>query len=226
MVVQSAVYGIILVTTIIVGALYYVNHKLKQYDPLAQPKGVVLLTMMGVSAVDKMVLRETNDVITENLGPYIGMISSYLVLSNISGLFSIESPTANFSVTLTLAFITVVLIEKNAIKFNGIKNYLKGFFEPFAPFLFMNIVGKLSPLISMSMRLFGNIMTGGVIMGLVYSFTAMVSGLVPFLGFFNFVGVVVAPALHFYFDLFAGLIQTYIFISLTIAFIGKELPLK
>lgn len=226
MVVQSAVYGIILVTTIIIGALYYVNRKLKQYDPLTQPKGVVLLTMMGVSAVDKMVLRETNDVITENLGPYIGMISSYLVLSNISGLFSIESPTANFSVTLTLAFITVVLIEKNAIKFNGIKNYLKGFFEPFAPFLFMNIVGKLSPLISMSMRLFGNIMTGGVTMGLVYSFTAMVSGLVPFLGFFNFVGVVVTPALHFYFDLFAGLIQTYIFISLTIAFIGKELPLK
>lgn len=226
MVVQSAVYGIILVTTIIIGALYYVNRKLKQYDPLTQPKGVVLLTMMGVSAVDKMVLRETNDVITENLGPYIGMISSYLVLSNISGLFSIESPTANFSVTLTLAFITVVLIEKNAIKFNGIKNYLKGFFEPFAPFLFMNIVGKFAPLISMSMRLFGNIMTGGVIMGLIYSFTAIVSGLVPFLGYFNFVGVVIAPAFHFYFDLFAGLIQTYIFISLTIAFIGKELPLK
>ena len=226
MVVQSAVYGIILVTTIIIGALYYVNRKLKQYDPLTQPKGVVLLTMMGVSAVDKMVLRETNDVIAENLGPYIGMISSYLVLSNISGLFSIESPTANFSVTLTLAFITVVLIEKNAIKFNGIKNYLKGFLEPFVLFLPMNIVGKFAPLISMSMRLFGNIMTGGVIMGLIYSFTAIVSGLVPFLGHFNFVGVVIAPAFHFYFDLFAGLIQTYIFISLTIAFIGKELPLK
>ena len=226
MVVQSAVYGIILVTTIIIGALYYVNHKLKQYDPLTQPKGVVLLTIMGVSAVDKMVLRETNDVITENLGPYIGMISSYLILSNIAGLFAVESPTANFSVTLTLAFITVILIEKNAIKFNGIKNYIKGFFEPFAPFLFMNIVGKLSPLISMSMRLFGNIMTGGVIMGLVYSFTAMVSNLVPIIGYFNFVGVIVAPVLHFYFDLFAGLIQTYIFISLTIAFIGKELPLK
>lgn len=226
MVIQTTVYGIILITTIIIVGLFYVNHKLKAYDPYSQPKGVVLLTIMGVSAVDKMVERDTNEVITENLGPYIGMISTYLILSNVSGLFAVESPTANFSVTLTLAFITVFLIEKNAIKFNGLKNYLKGFLEPFAPFLFMNIVGKLSPLISLSMRLFGNIMTGGVIMGLVYSFTGMLSAIVPILGQFNFVGLIIAPALHFYFDLFAGLIQTYIFISLTIAFIGKELPLK
>lgn len=224
--IQSAVYGIILVTTVILAGLFYVNKQLRKFDPLAQPKGVVLLAMMGVSAVDKMVERDTNEIITENLGPYIGMLACYMILSNISGLFAFESPTANFSVTLTLAFITVFMIEKNAIKFNGIKNYIKGYFEPFAPFFIMNVFGKISPLISLSMRLFGNIMTGGIIMGLVYGFTGMLSSIVPILGNINFLAVVVAPALHFYFDLFAGLIQTYIFVSLTIAFIGKELPLK
>ncbi|MEA5026820.1 MAG: FoF1 ATP synthase subunit a [Erysipelotrichaceae bacterium] len=226
MVIQSAVYSIVVITLAIVAFLFYANRKLRTYDPLAKPTGIVLLLMMGVTAVDNMVRKETNEIITVNLGPYIGMLAVYLVISNISGLFAIESPTANYSVTLTLATITVFLVEKNAIKFNGLKNYLKGFFEPFVPFFIMNVLGKISPLISLSMRLFGNIMTGGVIMSIVYMFTAMASNLVPIIGQFNFIGVIVAPALHFYFDLFAGLIQTYIFISLTIAFIGKELPMK
>ena len=61
-------------------------------------------------------------------------------------------------------------------------------------------------------------------MMVIYAMLASVSGLIPVIGNFNFLGVIVAPALHFYFDLFAGLMQTYIFITLSITFIGKELP--
>lgn len=224
--IQDTVYYIIAITMAIIAILFYANIQIKKYDPLDKPKGIVLLLMMGVTTVDKMVNDQTNEIIAENLGPYIGTLTVYLVLSNISGLIGFDPPTANYSVTLTLAMITVFLIEKNAIKFNGLKNYLKGFFKPFAPFFLMNVVGKVAPLISMSMRLFGNILTGGVIMSIVYMFTGLASNLVPIIGQFNFVGLIIAPALHFYFDLFAGLIQTYIFISLTIALIGKELPLK
>jgi len=224
--IQDTVYYIIAITMAIIAILFYANIQIKKYDPLDKPKGIVLLLMMGVTTVDKMVNDQTNEIIAENLGPYIGTLTVYLVLSNISGLIGFDPPTANYSVTLTLAMITVFLIEKNAIKFNGLKNYLKGFFKPFAPFFLMNVVGKVAPLISMSMRLFGNILTGGVIMSIVYMFTGLASNLVPIIGQFNFIGLIIAPALHFYFDLFAGLIQTYIFISLTIALIGKELPLK
>ena len=48
--------------------------------------------------------------------------------------------------------------------------------------------------------------------------------MIPFIGQFNIVGVIIAPVLHFYFDLFSGVMQAYIFITLTISFIGKELP--
>jgi len=48
--------------------------------------------------------------------------------------------------------------------------------------------------------------------------------LIPVVGEFNFLGVILAPALHVYFDIFSGLIQTYIFIMLTTIFIGNELP--
>jgi F-type H+-transporting ATPase subunit a len=48
--------------------------------------------------------------------------------------------------------------------------------------------------------------------------------MIPFIGQFNIAGVIIAPVLHFYFDLFSGIMQAYIFITLTISFIGKELP--
>ena len=44
------------------------------------------------------------------------------------------------------------------------------------------------------------------------------------IGSFNIIGVFVAPFLHLYFDLVSSLLQTFIFTSLTIIFIGKELP--
>jgi F-type H+-transporting ATPase subunit a len=48
--------------------------------------------------------------------------------------------------------------------------------------------------------------------------------LIPLFAGFNVIGVVVAPVLHFYFDLFSGAMQAFIFITLTLSFIGKELP--
>ena len=107
---------------------------------------------------------------------------------------------------------------------NGIKTYVKGLFEPIFLFLPMNLISKLSPIISLSLRLFANILSGGMIMSLLYSATAYFSSLIPMIGSFNFFGVIIAPVLHIYFDLICGLLQTFIFTSLTIIFIGKELP--
>ena len=52
-------------------------------------------------------------------------------------------------------------------------------------------------------------------MELVYNATSLLSGLIPVIGQINFMGPVIAPALHAYFDVFAGVLQTYIFIMLT-----------
>ena len=76
----------------------------------------------------------------------------------------------------------------------------------------------------MSMRLFGNILSGSILMSLVYTATNIVSNLlIGKLVQFNIVGVVLAPVLHAYFDVFSGLIQMYIFISLTMALVANEL---
>lgn len=222
--VQPTVYYIAIITAVLILLVFVVNRALRKFDPLSEPKGLVLLVLMGVQMVENMVSSKTNESITRRLSPYIATIALYIFLSNISGLFSIEPPTSNYSVTLTLALITCVLIEKYAIEFNGVKNYIHSLFEPMAPFVIINIISKISTFASLSLRLFGNIISGSILMTIIYAMCASVSNLIPLIGKFNILGVIIAPVLHFYFDLFSGAMQTYLFITLSIAFISKELP--
>lgn len=223
--IQIDVVTILIFTTLIILFLAYINSKLKKVDPLEKPKGVVLIAVMLVEMIDKMVKDNVPDKFAQWLSPYILTISIYLVVCNVSGLFSFAPPTANFSVTFSLALITFIMVQGTIIKFNKISGYLHGFIEPHPLFLVMNFFGKVAPLISMPLRLFGNIVSGGIIMSLVYAFTSLIGSIItPFLGGFNIFGIVIAPVLHAYFDVFAGFIQMFIFISLTMVFIGNEIP--
>ena len=114
--------------------------------------------------------------------------------------------------------------EREALKTNGLGAYIHSYFEPIFPFVIPNFFGVVAPLLSMSLRLFGNILSGSIIMTLLYAFAGWVSSLVPVVGQFNFVGPILAPALHAYFDVFSGGIQMFIFISLTQVLIGNNLP--
>lgn len=224
--IQSAVYSIVIITLFMAILLVFINRKLVKYDPLSKPTGIVLLIIMYAQMIDNMVKSKTNEKVAKYLTPYIMTVAAYIFLSNISGLFSIETPTSNYSVTLALAAITCVLIEVFSFAARGPKGYLKSWMEPFAPFLVMNIMSKLSTLLSLSLRLFGNILSGSILMTVIYSMLGNISKAIPFIGEFNIVGVIVAPVLHFYFDLFSGVMQSFIFITLTVSFIGKELPSK
>ncbi len=221
---QIEVISIVAITTFILGFLYLINRAIVKSDPLEKPKGLLLLGMIYYQMMDKITSDNMGVKAAKKYSPYIASLALYMAISNLASLVGFNQPTSNFSVTLTLALITFYLIQSTKIKTNGIVGYFKGFFEPFAPFVIMNVFGMFAPLLSMSLRLFGNITSGGTLMQLFYIFTSYISGLVPILGKFNFLGVILAPALHVYFDVFSGLIQTYIFIMLTTIFIGNELP--
>ena len=222
--IQTTVYSIIIITVTMGLLLLYINRKLKQYDPLSEPKGIVLLVIMFAEMIDKMVKEKTNERVAKYLTPYIMSVVAYIFISNIAGLFSLETPTSNYSVTLVLGALTCILIEVYSAKERGAKGYIKSWFEPLAPFVLVNILSKISTLLSLSLRLFGNILSGGILMSVIYQMLGSISKMIPFIGQFNIVGVIIAPVLHFYFDLFSGIMQAYIFITLTISFIGKELP--
>lgn len=225
MVVQNTVYSIIIVTLFMSILLVIVNRILVKFDPLSKPTGVVLLMMMGVDFISGLIKSAIkNKQVADTLIPYFLSVIMYIFLSNIAGLFSIECPTSNYSVTLTLAALTCILIEVCSFKTKGGKKYFKGWFEPFAPFVVMNTISKLSTLLSLSLRLFGNILAGGILMSVIYQLFAQISALVPVIGNFNFVAILIAPVLHFYFDLFSGVMQAFLFTNLSANFIGNELP--
>lgn len=118
-----------------------------------------------------------------------------------------RSPTADLNTTVCLAFLTTCLFVSTAIKYNGLGGYLKGFTSPTIVMLPMNIVGELAKPLNISMRLFGNMFAGTVIMGLLYM-------AVPW--------GIPAP-LHLYFDLFAGAVQSYVFVTLSMVYVQGAL---
>lgn len=153
--------------------------------------------------------------------PYMGTIIIFIAISNLSGLLGLRPPTADVNTTLALAIMTFVMVHYNSVKSNGLGTYLKGYLEPLPALLPLNIIGELANPISLSFRLFGNIVGGLIIMNLLYGALASLSGS---LGLSIPIFQAGIPAvLHIYFDLFAGLLQSFIFTMLTMVFIAMAM---
>ena len=228
LVIQPQFPVIIALTIIIVIVLKIISIKLNEFDPLSKPTGLITVCIMLVEYIDQFVSEITNKKMAEKLAPYICSIAIYILISNYVGLLGFENPTKNWSVTLALALVTFVLIQKTDIQYNGLKSYIHAFFEPIFLFVVPNLFGTLAPLISMSLRLFGNILAGSIIMSLVYQFCNFLSTSIISLFTtkfsFNFIGPFLAAPLHAYFDLWSGFIQMFIFIMLTMVFVGNKIP--
>lgn len=141
------------------------------------------------------------------LAPYIGSIGIFIMLSNLVGMFGIRKvPTTDYSVALGFAISTFLVVQSHQLTAHGVKGYFKELFEPFPFFLPLNILEKLTPVLSMSLRLFGNITAGVIIMELVYGALRGIS---------VFAMAFIPVPLHFYFDIFDGFIQTMVFVILT-----------
>lgn len=158
----------------------------------------------------------------KNFAPYIGTLMILIAFSNLSGLVGLRPPTADLNTTLGLALVTFFMIQGLSMYNKGIGNYCKGFLQPFFLMAPLNIIGEIALPISMSFRLFGNIAGGMIMMGLLYgalgfATEALLNVPIPFLQ----VGI---PAfLHIYFDVFAGIIQSFIFSMLTMVFVSNAI---
>jgi F-type H+-transporting ATPase subunit a len=142
-----------------------------------------------------------------NLGNWYFMIFSFIFIANIIGIVGLKSPTADWSMTFACALITFVTIQIVGVKHRK-GAYLKSFFEPHFLFFPLNIIGELSRPISLSFRLFGNVLTGTIIISLIYTVAPVI------------LRFLLPAALNIYFDLITGALQTYIFCILSLSFIG------
>ena len=179
----------------------YAGKKFATADPTARPKGVVLVVETGVKMIYDYLTSIMPKKFEKSYYPYFAMLFAYLIIANLSGLLGFEAPTSNYSITLALTTITFCLIQFNAIKKQGLLSYIWGAVWPPTNLL--------------------SILSGSILMYLVYQLTGYISGL---LINFNFLGPVIAPWLHCYFDVFAGCIQTLVFVTLSSILIMMENP--
>ena len=171
----------------------------------------------GFQNVVELVVEMLDAMVKSNMGShakryrnYIGSVFIFIFISNISGLFGIRPPTADYGVTLPLGVIAFFIIQYNNIRYNKFGAFTD-LFKPL-PFLFpINLIGELAVPFSLSLRLFGNVLSGTVMMSLIYSLLSNFA--------FGWPGI-----LHIYFDLFSGAIQTYVFCMLTMAFTMQKVP--
>lgn len=183
----------------------------------------------GAQNVIELVVEAINDLTAQTMGkdkmgfaPYIGSLFIFLTVANIVGLIGVRPPTADLNMTFALAILTFVMTHYFGAKRKGIGGYLKSFTEPIPVMLPMNIVGELANPVSLSFRLFGNIIGGVVIMTLAYQGLSAVSGMIGLEAFPIFqAGIPIF--LHAYFDIFAGVLQSFIFVMLTMVFISMAM---
>lgn len=200
---------LIVCVTLIIFAII-ANRVVKKADPYKTPGVFLNMLELLVQSLDNLVVSNMGKKHGPKFANYIGTLAIFILLSNISGVLGLRAPTADYGVTLPLALITFVMIQYNGFKHQKMGK-IKSLFEPIFLFFPINLIGELATPVSMSLRLFGNILSGSVMLGLVY-------GLLPRLA-----TLIWPAALHAYLDMFSGAIQTFVFCMLTMVFVSDAI---
>lgn len=154
----------------------------------------------------------TEEALDENMArkyfPIICSLFMFLLLSNWLGIIpTLSEPTKDLNTPLSLGIMGFLISHHAGIKTKGFKNYLKNYMEPIFFMAPLNIISELAKVVSISFRLFGNIMGGSIII-LVISHLLYSLALPPFLICF--------------FSLFIGTIQAFVFTMLTLVYISVQ----
>jgi F-type H+-transporting ATPase subunit a len=141
-------------------------------------------------------------------GPLICALFMFLVLSNWLGILPhLEEPTRDLNTPLSLGLMGFAIAHYVGIKTKGFKAYIKEYFEPIFFMMPLNLIGELAKIVSISFRLFGNIMGGSIII-LVVSYLTY--------------SILLPPFLNAFFGLFVGAIQAFVFTMLTLVYISVQ----
>lgn len=176
------------------------------------PTGFQNVVELIVEMLDGMV-NNTMGKYGKNFRNYIGTIFIFILISNISGLFGLRPPTADYGVTLPLGLMTFTLIHVNKFRYQKVSGVIKGLCDPWPFWAPINMIGDIAVPISLSLRLFANVLSGTVMMALVYGLLSKVALFWP-------------AVLHVYFDMFSGAIQTYVFCMLTMTYISDAMAVS
>ena len=179
------------------------------------PDGLQNILELLVEKLEGIINGTMGKVAAPKYANYMLTIFMFIFISNISGLFGLRPPTADYGTTLAMGLITFSLIHISEFRANSLKQIWIDKCSPLPPWLPIwlpvNLIGDIAVPISLSLRLFANVLSGTIMMALVYGLIGKLALIWP-------------AALHAYLDLFSGTIQTYVFCMLTMTYISQNYP--
>ncbi|MDP2892549.1 MAG: FoF1 ATP synthase subunit a [Bacillota bacterium] len=191
------VIGILLVAALVFRLLVFPRFKQK-------PKGLQNFIELIVEGAYNFAVNRVGK-FGEGAGAYVLTIGAFLITAGLVEMLGFKPPMANIGFTGTLAIMSFILINYYGIKKKGLIGRIKSWGRPRAFIAPMRFIVEAVLPVSLACRLFGNVLGGLIVMDLIYAVMAYV-----------------APAfLAIYFNLFHIMIQSYIFLNLTLTFAGE-----
>ncbi len=196
------------------------------------PEGKQNVAEIVVETINKLIKANMGEH-WKDFAPYFGTLILFLFFANMAGIFnilpnveelyqitgiqafanlpsfSVAPPTKDLNVTGTMALMTVSLILIAGIKYKGVKGWLLSFLKPVPVMLPFHILDYATRTLSLSLRLFGNILAGYIIMEMLYASSVLIEPIIPIASFF--------------YDLFDAGLQAYIFVFLSSVYISEAI---
>ena len=197
-----AITAPVVITWVIMACMAAAAVLLTRRLALKPSKTQVVLELL-VTTLDTQI----RDTIESDPAPYralIGTLFLFVLAANWSSLLpGVEPPTAHLETDAALALIVLAATVFHGLRTRGLRGYLATFAEPTWVMIPLNVVEQLTRTFSLVVRLFGNVMSGVFVVGIVLSLAGL---LVPI------------PLMAL--DLLTGAVQAYIFAVLAMVFVG------
>jgi F-type H+-transporting ATPase subunit a len=198
----------VIVMTWIVFALLIVLGLFASYKRKILPRPIQALGELIVSLLYGLTEDALGKELAKTYAPLICALFMFLLLSNWLGIIPhLEEPTKDLNTTFGLGIMGFFIAHYAGIKSKGFRAYIKEYFQPIFFMMPLNVIGELAKIVSISFRLFGNIMGGSIII-------LVISHLIY--------SLVLPPLLYGFFGLFVGTIQAFVFTMLTIVYISVQ----
>lgn len=179
---------------------WWVTRKLSAAPKISPGQNLLEVLVLGISSQ----IRDISEQEPEPYLPFVGTLFIFIAASNLLSILpGYQPPTGSLSTTAALAICVFVAIPLFGIRKQGWRAYLQQYVEPTPIMLPFNIISDLSRIISLAVRLFGNVMSGTMIVAILLSIAPLVF-----------------PVVMQAFGLLTGLIQAYIFAVLAMVFIA------
>ena len=188
------------VMAVMVAGSYLITRNLSSGVKISRWQNTLEIIILGIQ-------KQIKEIGLSNANRYISFLGTLFLFLFISNLFTVfplyEPPTGSLSTTAALSICVFIAVPIFNIREYGLKNYLKSYVKPNVFMLPLHVINEFSRTVALSVRLFGNMMSGAVILAILVS-------IIPL--FF--------PLIMSAFGLLTGTVQAYIFSVLAAVFIA------